>query len=323
MNASTQHRLPGLEPDNMLAFMALLGLLRALEKARPLWRPRVYWDVRNPPMCAVLVLSDQTKEVDVCNAAAEGCSSLAQHYRFNGTRSPDWPAEAARKMLQEAQQNGPKARDRADLLCALMSDGAVKENEAVIPTPMCLLFGQGHQYFLNRLEAVPQQESAAPRNKGKRLVALTPGETIATALFQRWERVDATPAFRWDPSEDRRYALRFDDPSKDAATTVHGANRLAAIGLPILTVAPVVSRGRVRLAMIGASYNSRRQIQITWPICNCPTSLARLRALLTHPLLHADQPDHTRLRALGVHELRRATRISVGKFLNFTRAAAL
>jgi hypothetical protein len=31
------HRLQGLEPDNMLAFLALLGLLRALEQARPNW----------------------------------------------------------------------------------------------------------------------------------------------------------------------------------------------------------------------------------------------------------------------------------------------
>jgi len=34
------HRLEGLEPDNLLAFLALLGLLRSLETARPAWRPR-------------------------------------------------------------------------------------------------------------------------------------------------------------------------------------------------------------------------------------------------------------------------------------------
>ena len=39
------HRLNGLEPDNLLAFLALLGLLRALETARPKWRPRARWDV--------------------------------------------------------------------------------------------------------------------------------------------------------------------------------------------------------------------------------------------------------------------------------------
>ena len=33
--------LPGLEADNLLAFLALLGLLRALETVREEWRPRV------------------------------------------------------------------------------------------------------------------------------------------------------------------------------------------------------------------------------------------------------------------------------------------
>ena len=31
MNPTTEHRLDGLEPDNLLAFLALLGLLRTLE----------------------------------------------------------------------------------------------------------------------------------------------------------------------------------------------------------------------------------------------------------------------------------------------------
>ena len=31
MTAAKAHRLEGLEPDNLLAFLALLGLLRALE----------------------------------------------------------------------------------------------------------------------------------------------------------------------------------------------------------------------------------------------------------------------------------------------------
>ncbi len=35
MNATTTHRLPGLEPDNLLAFLALLGLLRALNPTFP------------------------------------------------------------------------------------------------------------------------------------------------------------------------------------------------------------------------------------------------------------------------------------------------
>ena len=47
MNPTTEHRLDGLEPDNLLAFLALLGLLRALEETdAPGWLPRVGVDSR-------------------------------------------------------------------------------------------------------------------------------------------------------------------------------------------------------------------------------------------------------------------------------------
>jgi hypothetical protein len=67
-----QHRLDGLEPDNLLAFLALLGLLRALDAARPDWRARAYWQDEPRPLRPVLVLSaPQTREA-VVEAAAEG-----------------------------------------------------------------------------------------------------------------------------------------------------------------------------------------------------------------------------------------------------------
>jgi hypothetical protein len=67
-----QHRLDGLEPDNLLAFLALLGLLRALDAARPDWRARAYWQDEPRPLRPVLVLAaPQTREA-VVEAAAEG-----------------------------------------------------------------------------------------------------------------------------------------------------------------------------------------------------------------------------------------------------------
>lgn len=46
----TSHRLIGLEPDNLLAFLALLGLLRSLEaipEGKRLF-PRACWKTRRP-----------------------------------------------------------------------------------------------------------------------------------------------------------------------------------------------------------------------------------------------------------------------------------
>lgn len=55
---SRRHRLAGLEPDNLLALLVLLGLLRALQTARPRWHPRAAWDLDHPPLRPLLILSE-------------------------------------------------------------------------------------------------------------------------------------------------------------------------------------------------------------------------------------------------------------------------
>lgn len=74
--AVREHRLDGLEPDNLLAFMALIGLLRALETARPGWRPRAFWDVENHPWRPVLTLAEPQTQKTVAEAAAEGVKAF-------------------------------------------------------------------------------------------------------------------------------------------------------------------------------------------------------------------------------------------------------
>ena len=76
------HRLDGLEPDNLLAFMALLGVLRVLETARPHWRPRVSWTVDEPPLRPCLRVEKGTPEVAIVEAAVEGLDTLARHHDF-------------------------------------------------------------------------------------------------------------------------------------------------------------------------------------------------------------------------------------------------
>jgi hypothetical protein len=318
-----KHRLDGLEPDNLLAFLALLGLLRALEALEPVrsgWRPKVAWDMESPPMRPILVLAKRQGQAAVCEAAAEGAAALARDYTFplgdsdDTPRSDlDYPKGTATVLLRRAA-NGGNPR-YADLLSALMCDAAGKDDK-IEATPLCLLFGQGHQHFLDRLATVPCTEAPPPRGRGKGQVKLTAAETLQEALFAPWTRQDPTPAFRWDPAEDVRYALRADDPSGEKSTTQHGANRLAALGLPVLAVAPVQRGDRVRLQVAGGTFE-RNEFALHWPIWREPVSLAGIRALLTHP----DLPKGpAALGHLGVVEVRKARRVSVGKFMNFTRA---
>ena len=318
MTGHAAHRLDGLEPDNLLAFMALLGLLRTLEEARPDWHPRVSWTVDKPPLRPRLHAAEEVAGDAIVEAAAEGLAALARHHDFGGLSDLRLLSdEAARKLRDVAGSD----RYTADLWAALISNAATaRDGKKVEPTPLCLMFGQGRQHFLPRLASVPQQTRPPNRGSGRRKSEISETECLREALFAPWKRPDATHSFRWDPHEDVRHALRARDPtdSKTKETTQHGANRLAAVGLSVLTVVPEQRFGKVRLALLGGGREPGGAHTLNWPIWREPIGLAGIRALLGHP--HLDRPG-TRA-ALGVVEHRRARRISSGKLMNVTRAEA-
>lgn len=315
---ASEHRLAGLEPDNLLAFMALLGLLRALENARPDWRARVRWSLDEPPLRPVLVLRQALDEAAISAAAAEGVATLGASNDFAGRADLNYAVNEGRAVLAGCRGAGGYA---AELASALLSDAAVKiaqgkPQDAVEATPFCLLFGQGHQHFLQRLADVPKQPAPPPRGRGKKATQISEAECLAEALFATWTRQDPTFSFRWDPAEDVRYALMYGDPSNAANKegTQHGANRLAAIGLSALTAVPTRRAGEVRLGVYGGEWD--RGFGFAWPIWRAPIGLDTIRSLLVHPGLR--QPGA--LTRLGVDHVREARRISVGKFMNFTAA---
>jgi len=222
----------------------------------------------------------------------------------------------------EVRSSQVDKRELIDLFAALMSDAAIKEGkkEPIDPTPFCLLFGQGHQHFLDRLASVPRESAPPPRGKGSNAIRLSASECLAEALFRPWHRSDPTFSFRWDPEEDVRYALMAGDPTDSAykTGTQHGANRLAAIGLAGLTLVPETRAGRVRATIVGGK-SAPGGFSFAWPIWRDPVTLSGIRALLSHPDLRTPGA----LKHLGVDHVVVAPRISVGKFMNFARARLL
>ncbi|MGH7085910.1 MAG: hypothetical protein ACREFN_13065, partial [Acetobacteraceae bacterium] len=200
--ATTHHRLDGLEPDNLLAFLCLLGLLRSLDVARPEWRARAFWDERSQPLRPVLFLAEPATQDAIATVAAEGATSLAKAHHFDRNDLTYDPLDA-RKLLEEAGAD----LARAELLDSLMSDGAIREEkgQGVWPTPLCFLFGQGHQHFLSRLADIPAGRLPGRLAKVRKPLDLNSHSFIAAALFSFWTRDDATDGLRWDPLEDRRY----------------------------------------------------------------------------------------------------------------------
>lgn len=364
--AVPRHRLDGLEPDNLLAFLVMLGLLRSLE-ATPKGKnllPRICWQLDSPPLRPELSVNPPVTREEVAAIADEGIQrlkllaefpfSLRALFKFideqnkNHKREKedaklqlsdlpnlqdlleeqkqlDYSSREARSLLGKAAYAATYLdRGRADLLASLMSDAAVKHDKnpdaaPIAPTPLCLLFGQGHQHFLDRFRNVPADPAPPRRGRGKAAVQISAEKCLSEALFEPWHRSDPTFSFRWDPEEDVRYALMAGDPAAPAYKlgTQHGANRLAAVGLAALTLVPKIHGGSVRPSIIGGSF-SRDGFSFSWPIWREPATLAAIRAMLGHP----DLLKPNGLVQLGVDHVLTAKRISVGEFMNFTRAQA-
>jgi hypothetical protein len=118
---TTNFNLNGLEANNLLAFLALLGLLRALDSARPQWRARVAW--RGIPIVAELQLEGNSDQDEIVAAADEGIRSLARGYIFDRADVTYKPDEF-RLLAEEAGDD----KRRSELVAALASDGAVKRD---------------------------------------------------------------------------------------------------------------------------------------------------------------------------------------------------
>jgi hypothetical protein len=205
---------------------------------------------------------------------------------------------------------GWRDREALDLLAAFGSDAAVGErsrSERIEPTPFCFTSGSGHQYFLDTVRQLLPRVSA---------------QRVEDSLFHPWVYRDDGLSMRWDPVEDRRYALMDTDPGPLGARTVWMANLLAYRGLVLFPSAP---RGR-RLET--TAWTGRDgEPTFTWPLWTVPLGPEVIRSLLQLREVVADPPDGATLRARGIAALYRSRRIKVGSGanykVNFTPARAV
>jgi len=312
MNDSNQevHLLTGLEADNLLAFLALMGLLRSLETSKPEWKPRVSWQAS--PWRASLHLRQPASPLEISSSANDGVLSLVEAFDVDGHRDVGFsPAEYRSYVERVASQPVTAA------LAAALTAEFPQRDAKLHAAPLVMMFGQGHQHFLDRLLSVPRGELPTSMKKLKNPPNLRDPEMIRRALFERWTREDETDAFRWDPAEDQRYALRFGDPSRSGAPpTMHGANRLAAVGFLSFPSAP----SQRRLSSAGF-HRTQEGAAFVWPVWTVPLSRQAIEDLLVHPSLTSG--SRALVSASGVAEVFTARRISNGKFVNVTRASPL
>jgi hypothetical protein len=214
-----------------------------------------------------------------------------------GKRIDCTPAEY-REHVQAVMASADRlSRDPLDMFASFGVD-AVRQNNAdsIEPTPFCFTTGSGHQNFL---------ETA------RELMSRVSTESVRRTLFAPWDYRDERFSMRWDPIEDRRYALMDRDPtaSGNKARTVWMANLLAYRALALFPTAPV---GR-RLAAAGWD---AQQTSFTWPLWEQPLGLDTVRSLVQLRELVEEQPDPAVLRARGIAAVYRANRIVVGDGAN-------
>jgi hypothetical protein len=280
-----------------VAFLALLGAMRALRVARPAWQVHAWWSGENPrPVIAVDRADDESA---IGMGLVEGLRAHREAFAFPEHDDVKFAPPELRELLRDAlARHGLEGRLRVDAVSVLGSDAVSDEKGQIRPTPYCLMFGQGHQHFLKNWSSAPRIDEHA-------------GDRLLAALRDAWPYDEAGLTFRWDPEEDRRYALRARDPSGDKVQTCDAANRLAAIGLASLPAIPTE-----RFLEAPGFVRSRRQAEFRWPLWTVPLRERAIVALLRHPYVRLGQGRPP----AGVTDVMAAERRSVGKFLVVTPA---
>jgi hypothetical protein len=205
--------------------------------------------------------------------------------------------QRAHAFLAGAAQAG---REALDLLAAFGSDARVQEkSDAIEPTPFQFVTGSGHQFFLETVRHLI--ENVAP-------------ERVRSTLFDAWTYPDQGLSLRWDPVEDRRYALMDRDPtaSDNKSQTMWMANLLAYRSLVLFPAA-----AGTRTLRVTGWVSSKDETAFAWPMWEFSASADMIRSLLQLREIAADDRDGPILRARGIAAVFRARRIKVGAGANY------
>jgi hypothetical protein len=222
-------------------------------------------------------------------------------------KNQEFIGHIARLLGQSSQSN----RENLDMFSAFGTDIDADQKSRIASTPFCFITGSGHQYFLDTIRQL--------------LEKVTP-EKIRAALFEPWKYQDEKLSMRWDPIDDRRYALMDRDPtaSDNKSQTVWMANLLAYRSLALYPTAAISRRtGIIALGTTGWIESD----SFTWPIWNQPAAIDSIRSVLQLSELTRTEPDTLILFERGIVAAFRARRIKVGNpplyKINFSPAQSI
>ncbi len=306
MDSPTTHSIPltGLNGGNPLAYLAALGTFRILSETDN--RLKLSWMRQANAWIPVLHPSYALSKENLIQNLKARLDKMADHPVFTFANNPRIPAQRFRALAQDAVEALLEQADSVgqSFLVAFGCDAIQTETGEIEDTALRTMSGAGHQHFLKFMNDLAKSTEASH---------------LQEALFGPWTYRDPGASLRFDPEDDRRYALRWKNPGPDASTTVRGANRLAIEGIPLHPTFPVGTL----LETTGFTGHKSNNTFWTWPIWEHPVSLDVCCSLLTLSTLSESQPDQAALRARGIVATYRSQRITVGKFRNFTPARSV
>ncbi len=271
--------LTGLDGSNPLAFMAALGVCNVLNDKLPI---RMRWTMDEGVWRPLLIAGDG---ID-CIVELLG-EFLSSELKAPWNLSKKLPFDAASlriAMIRELANDFLANRTTIDTFAAFGSEVYVDEK------------GQFQDTAFRMVRSGDSAGQGLPDYACK-LAANCEATDIAGALFGPWTYSASLSSFRWDPAENREYALQAINPSKDAAPTAVGVNRLALAALPLYPTMP----GASGLETVGFIKGSRsKDAEFRWPIWTVPLGLDSIRSLLTYPTIFDREPSVLQLREMGV-----------------------
>lgn len=295
--------LKGLNGANPLGFLAAIGTLRVATAVWSSKRVKLKWKQGSGgwrPSISVAV-SDLHEDLFL-EKINEKLQEMSGHPAFSFAKDLSIGIDEFRShLIQSFTIATFENHVFSDYLSAFASDVVTDEKGVMSDTAFRTMSGAGHQHFIGFMQE---------------LVEETHKSHLSSALLETWEYQDDKPSMRWDPCDDRRYALRWGEPSKDPIKTVRGANRLAVEALPLFPTIPVGKR----LETTGFTQKKGQGVNWSWPIWTAPASLDVVRSLLSLKELQEEIPDRDKLYSMGIYEVFRCQRISQGKYRNFTPA---
>ncbi len=293
--------LPGLDGTNPLGFLAALGVLRVLSELQLVvklswqrnggtWRPYLHGVSTPLPELG-------TKLHQVIGNLDQSAWSIDKELPFQANRLRDHASNAVENGSRASRMNADSIAAFGAECCREKKKVKNKEIEIFKDTSFRLVRSGDNQHNGLLSYAV-------------RTIELCTEEHIQRAVGSDWLYRDEKLSFRWDPAEDRGYALQWGDPSDDGALTERGANCLALFGMACFPVIPVNGQAETT----GFGLKAPRQSSFTWPIWKHPVNLSVVRSLLTVAELQRKQPDRLKLDSLGVAAAYRCNRVMTSTY---------